>query len=372
MNKQRLSLGGIALALGLAILACQFQFSTAQVKNLRLARDKEGNQPTTQFEPQDTFYLVGDLANAPNDTQLKAVWTAVEVEEIAPNSEIRTSEVSGGSGGFWFQLANEPGVLWPNGKYKVDLYLNDELNQSLEFEVKGTVLIQTPTEESPAVPPPGALNQVYTSRDEGGAQATTTFAQADIFYTHFLVAAPSGSAQVRGVLTAVSAEGVTPESIVTEVNEALPNGAQWIRFSNSLPWPKGIYRIDLYADGTLVQSMDIQVASSNHGSAQLSAIFTSLDQAGQQQVETFPNTAKIYVQFTLEAPAGPVEVKGIMVAREVQGIERNTYVTEAAGVLSSGSYWLEYSNNGPWPAGKYLVYLYLDGEFISTVEIQVL
>ena len=33
-----------------------------------------------------------------------------------------------------FELSND--MLWPVGKYKVDLYLNAELGQTLEFEVQ--------------------------------------------------------------------------------------------------------------------------------------------------------------------------------------------------------------------------------------------
>jgi len=35
---------------------------------------------------------------------------------------------------FTFDLTNNG--LWPVGKYKVDLYLNDKLDRTLEFEVQ--------------------------------------------------------------------------------------------------------------------------------------------------------------------------------------------------------------------------------------------
>ncbi|HFQ94300.1 MAG TPA: hypothetical protein ENK32_09840, partial [Anaerolineae bacterium] len=52
-------------------------FSTANIKNATLANDEAGANATTSFAPEDTFYLLVDLANAPDDTTVKAVWTAV-------------------------------------------------------------------------------------------------------------------------------------------------------------------------------------------------------------------------------------------------------------------------------------------------------
>lgn len=374
MHKRFVSFVAIILALTFSILACEFSFSTAKIENLRTARDEDGNQPTTQFDPQDVFYLVGELANAPDDTRLKAVWIAVNVEGVAANSEIQTYETTSGSGKFWVRLSRDAGP-WPAGKYKVDLYLNDELNQSLEFEVKASEVSQplpTPTEAAPA-PPSGeaSLSNAHTSLDEADAQPSSVFAQADTIYTHFDLDAPQGLAQIRGTLTAVAAEGVEPEMVFTELDESFPSGIQWIRFTNTLPWPKGIYRIDLFMNGEPAQSLEIEVASTNSSGAQIQDVYTSLDQNGDQPATVFPTTGSIYVQFTLTAPGSEVDVRGVMIARDVQDIEPNSHVTEAGGALASGSYWFEYFNDGPWPAGKYVVYIYLDGEFVQQVEVEV-
>lgn len=119
----------------LAGLACSFSASTANISEATLARDEEGQQPTTVFSPEDTFYLIVDLANAPDDTKVRAAWTAVEVEGTDPNLFLDESELTSESGTLTFNLSNNN--LWPNGTYKVDLYLNDELDQTLEFSVEG-------------------------------------------------------------------------------------------------------------------------------------------------------------------------------------------------------------------------------------------
>jgi hypothetical protein len=122
-------------ALFLSGLACEFSASTANIASATLSASESGSPATTTFTPdQGTFYLIAELANAPDDTKVKAVWTAVEAEGVDPNFEIDQSELTSGSGTLTFNLSNDG--LWPTGRYKVDLYLNDKLDRTLEFEVR--------------------------------------------------------------------------------------------------------------------------------------------------------------------------------------------------------------------------------------------
>ncbi len=122
----------LAVLLG---LACNFSASTASIKNAVLTTDEAGSQPANgAFAPSDTFYCQVELANAPDDTKVKAVWTAVDVTGVDPNTHIDEVELESGSGSLTFRLENSD--LWPAGKYKVDLYLNEKLDRTLEFEVR--------------------------------------------------------------------------------------------------------------------------------------------------------------------------------------------------------------------------------------------
>ena len=132
-------------------LACGFNFSTANITEAKLAKDADGNQPTTTFDQADTFYLVATVANAPDDTAVKAVWTAVEADGVEPNFLLGEKELTGG-GSVNFSLENEQ--LWPAGQYKVDLYLNGELNRTLEFKVEGAAAAQEPTSTPEPTPTP--------------------------------------------------------------------------------------------------------------------------------------------------------------------------------------------------------------------------
>lgn len=133
MKKSLLPLSLLVGILMLAALACSFSASTANIREAVLARDEEGTEPTTVFAPDDTFYLLVDLANAPEGTSVRASWTAVAVEGADPNTFLDENELTTESGMLTYTLSNDG--LWPVGEYKVDLYLNGELERTLEFEV---------------------------------------------------------------------------------------------------------------------------------------------------------------------------------------------------------------------------------------------
>jgi len=123
------------LILAIATLACGGSVSTANISSAKMFADSEGTQETTVYAQDQPFYCIVELANAPDDTTLKAVWTAVEAEGTEPNLVIDDAEITAGNENvFTFDLTNNG--LWPIGKYKVDLYLNGELDRTLEFEVQ--------------------------------------------------------------------------------------------------------------------------------------------------------------------------------------------------------------------------------------------
>jgi len=123
-------------------LACEFSVSTAKITDAVIAEDVQGDN----FEPvgitdtyaadQTTFHAVVTVANAPSDTMVKVVWFAVDVGDVAPpNTEIDQTEIPvDGSRNVDFTLAPDSGG-WPPGTYKVDIYLNDELDRTLNFSV---------------------------------------------------------------------------------------------------------------------------------------------------------------------------------------------------------------------------------------------
>jgi hypothetical protein len=120
----------------LALTACSFSASSANISDAKMARDQDGKNPTKTFSPDEPFYCIVELSNAPNDTEVRAVWTAVKADGAKPNTEIDEAKTTSGSGQLQFNLSNEG--PWPTGDYEVDLYLNDakKPTKSLTFEVQ--------------------------------------------------------------------------------------------------------------------------------------------------------------------------------------------------------------------------------------------
>ncbi len=133
----------VFLLVAVVAAACSFSFSTANVPQAVLAKDVKGDtfepvDPTTTFPTdQAVIHLVVTVANAPSDTKVKTVWTAVDVGDAAPaNTKIDEAEVTmAESGNAHFTLSQPSSGTWPVGKYKVDIYLNDKLDRTLEYTV---------------------------------------------------------------------------------------------------------------------------------------------------------------------------------------------------------------------------------------------
>ncbi len=134
MRGQKLFILIVLLAVALAGPACEFSVSTANIADAWMSTDQEGTNRTAVFAQDEVFYAQVDLRNAPADTTLKAVWIAVDVEGVDPNLVIDESEFTFGSGQVHFSLSNtDP---WPVGTYRVEIYLNGELDRGLDFEVR--------------------------------------------------------------------------------------------------------------------------------------------------------------------------------------------------------------------------------------------
>lgn len=134
MVKNKIQLIALFLVLLFVSMACSFSASTANIKDAYLAADEEGTTPVKSFTQDQVFYAIVSLANASDDTTLKATWYAVDAEGVEPNLMIDEVSLTGGDGVYPFSLENND--LWPLGTYKVDLWLNDKLDRTLEFTVE--------------------------------------------------------------------------------------------------------------------------------------------------------------------------------------------------------------------------------------------
>ncbi len=113
-----------------------FSVTTANITNAHLASDENDTQQVNGYSPTDLgFYCYFDLNNAPGSTVVKGVWTLVSAEGYESNSEIDSAEITGGDDTYYFSLGGSTDP-WPVGTYRIDLYVDGSLVETIEFEVQ--------------------------------------------------------------------------------------------------------------------------------------------------------------------------------------------------------------------------------------------
>lgn len=348
-----------------------------------MARDQEGNEKTALFNPTDTFYAVVNLGSAPDDTKLKAIWTAVEVDGTDANSILGEREYSQGSGSVYFNLSNtQP---WPDGRYKVDIYLNNELNQTLEFEVQGNTAEQPeptaiPTAEqlptdNPLLSEP-QVSDVYLARDEDGLDRVTTFAQEDTLYAIVELINPSPTANLKAVWSVILAEGAGPGELLNETEITTTASEDFIRFrlGNDNLWPVGAYKVELFLNGSPITTLEFDIQAAQTSAADyVRNVYMTNDPTNDIGMVTFTPTDIFYcIVETADAPEGSV-FRIEWIAAQVEGTDPD-YVIDEAEYIQAGNGTITFSlgNDQPWPTGSYRIELYVNEEraIILYFEVQ--
>ncbi len=110
-----------------------------RVESITLARKNgDGLQPVQNFKPADNpEHIVIKLAEGVEGTRVKTVWTNINAggatnqklwtKELVPDEETRSAD---------FSLSNTGNKPFPPGNYKIDVYLDDELVQSVRYKVQ--------------------------------------------------------------------------------------------------------------------------------------------------------------------------------------------------------------------------------------------
>lgn len=117
----------------LVSLACNFSYSTANLSDITFGRDKSGENPTTEFNPEDEIYAVTSINNAGRKNKIKFRLLFDDVEEreagaLAHKLE-REMDVEE-SRDVWFTFS-VPGGFYP-GRYKVEAVLTGEDGKELD------------------------------------------------------------------------------------------------------------------------------------------------------------------------------------------------------------------------------------------------
>jgi len=110
-----------------------------RIESITLARENGKRlQSVDNFKPADNpQHIVVKLAEGAEGTHVKTVWTNLNAggatnqklwtKELVPDDESRTAT---------FSLSNRDDKLFPTGDYKIDVYLDDELIQTVRYKVQ--------------------------------------------------------------------------------------------------------------------------------------------------------------------------------------------------------------------------------------------
>jgi len=110
-----------------------------RVESIRLARaNGDKLQPVENFKPTDNpEHIVIKLAEGNEGTHVRTVWTNVNAggatnqklwtKELVPDADDRSAD---------FSLSNSNNKTFPTGDYKIDVYIDDELVQTVHYKVK--------------------------------------------------------------------------------------------------------------------------------------------------------------------------------------------------------------------------------------------
>src|SRR3954465_11179480 len=118
MRKWHLFAGAVLL---LAV-ASACSFTTANIRSLKLAKDKEGTTEAATFGPQETIYARAIVANVPSKVTVKLRFFTEKVEGQPENAPVTAFDKSFDlpTDGEVTYFVSPPPAGWPPGKYRIE------------------------------------------------------------------------------------------------------------------------------------------------------------------------------------------------------------------------------------------------------------
>ena len=116
---------------------------SAAVEDVYLARDDgegKAGDVTSIFSPTDIpIHCIVVLTKA-DPAAVRMNFVAVKVNGVKPDSRVVSSSFSTQQGQDRVFFTGKPHGKWTAGSYRIDVFVNDKLEKSLDFEVKNGVL----------------------------------------------------------------------------------------------------------------------------------------------------------------------------------------------------------------------------------------
>lgn len=236
-------------------------------------------EATDKFPAKGSLWAVITLVNAPHDTRLHAVLATVNVGKAAPpNSKV-------GEDNGTYDGSQNVGFNWeynglPLGTYKVDVYLNDKLDRTLNFTVADQVPPDAPPKPAaigrcpkPATPretPPGFALGVTLAQGRDGAGNPVNpgrIFRPDLpaFYAVLNTMNAPPNTRLGAKWFAADVGGLEPCNVqFSTLFEVTVSGSGQPWFSKTpgvkdVKWPEGLYRLEIDVNGAPALNTDFAV-----------------------------------------------------------------------------------------------------------------
>lgn len=263
------------------ITACEYFESPAGITKAVTAQNVQGAtfEPvnvTDNFAPdQNEFHAVVTLTNAPKNSNVQVVWTAVDVGSASPpNTKIDEAEVKAeGSRNLDFSL-KRTATQWPPGLYKAEIFWNGKLDRTLNFVVVGTaqktgtvVAGKCPPATTQPHKPTGLLAQAIMAEGAGAnnepVNRTGEFLSKEVIFAIVTVANAPANTKFRAVFFAVEAGDGAQCNVKLGESEQIASGSKNLVFKlqQSKDWLLGTYRVDIYVNDILDHTANFVVVT---------------------------------------------------------------------------------------------------------------
>lgn len=230
---------------------------------------------TDTFSPdQPVLHAVMRIVNAPANTAVRVRWIVVDNGGVhKPNEKIGEYEAKFG-GTRYLDYTFSPRAGMPLGTYRVEIFVNDKLDRTLEFTIAEDV---PPTSESPtpatgaSCPPrpeprfafPGFGVGIQTAESTKPntfepVNLTRVFQPNAVFHAIVSIAgAPSGT-RLTAQWYATDTGDPAQCNVLIDSTKTTTSGTRNIDFTlrSPQPWTPGEYRVELYVNDAL--SLDVK------------------------------------------------------------------------------------------------------------------